>query len=322
MSVNFRSRYKKKKSSLHKRHSKGAVNEGGRYPSILLKDKIPAGVDIWSCKEGDHYVDIIPFIAGKDMPFDSNLQPITDEGDLDYVLQLAVHQNIGAMKTPFVCPFENFGLPCPICEYIKANKLEKEDWAKIATKKRVLYFVWVHDTRKDEKKGLQIWEASWHLVEKPLAGIAKLPRGGGYVDFSDIDTGKSLSWERVGKGRDTEYVGHKLLDREGPIPDRILDQTFPLDSIVNMHPSYNEINEAFLGTLKEMKLIDEEEEEEEEGFDDRVSMSAGDDVPLYTDEERKNQRYSRRRKSSDSSSKRRRSTSTASRPVRRKRRRR
>jgi hypothetical protein len=68
MSVNFRSRYKKKKSSLHKRHSKGAVNEGGRYPSILLKDKIPPGVDLWSCKEGDHYVDIIPFYAGKDMP--------------------------------------------------------------------------------------------------------------------------------------------------------------------------------------------------------------------------------------------------------------
>lgn len=283
--MGFRDRMKKRRGGrdLQKRHNAGTKKTGGgRFPTIFLKDKVPEGIEFWRCKEGDHLADIIPFEAGPDMPFDERLQPITEEGDFDYVLDLFVHTNVGGMNKPYVCPYENFGGPCPICEFIKANRLEKEDWKKLVAKHRVVYFVWIHDDRDNEKKGIQIFEASHFFMEEKIEEIAKLPRGGGFENFSHPDKGKTLAWKRKGSGMEnTQYLGHRFIDRESAIPNKILDMTFPLDSIVNMHPSYEEIEKEFKGTLKKMNLLEGGEEEDDVPFGD----STGDDVPMFNDEE-------------------------------------
>ncbi len=280
--MSFRSRMKKKRggASLRNRHNQGTKSTGGgRFPTIFLKDKIPEGVEIWRCKEGQHIVDILPFEAGPDMPFDERNQPITAEGDLDYVLDLFVHMNVGSMKKPYVCPYENFGEPCPICEYIKANRLEKDDWKNLVAKHRVVYLLWVHDSRDEEKKGVQIFEASHFFMEEKIEEIAKLPRGGGFENFSHPDTGKSLAWTRKGSGRDnTQYLGHRFTDRERPIPDKILDATFALDSVINMHPKYEEIEKEFRGTLKKMGLPGIDGVEDDTPFD-RDGDDFPDDIP-------------------------------------------
>ena len=116
--MSFRDRFKNKKGSLGKQHvvQNNTKDSKSRIPSIILKDKLPAGVELWQCKEGDHLLDIIPWPAGPDMPLGEEGAPKIEEGELSYVLDLRVHQNIGSMKVPFVCPYENFGEPCPICE--------------------------------------------------------------------------------------------------------------------------------------------------------------------------------------------------------------
>ena len=106
--MSFRDRMKRRKGSLGKRHKAGTKQSGSRIPTIFDKTKIPAGIEFWKCAEGDHIIDIIPFEAGPDMPFDERNQPVSDEGDIDYVLDLFVHMKIGNMGTPFVCPYENF----------------------------------------------------------------------------------------------------------------------------------------------------------------------------------------------------------------------
>ena len=284
--MGFRNRMKEKSGGqLQKRHNAGTkTTGGGRYPTIFLKDKVPEGVEFWRCREGEHLVDIIPFEVGTDMPFDERLQPITDEGNLDYVLDLFVHMNVGSMGKPYVCPYENFGKPCPICEFIKANRLEKNDWIQLVAKHRVVYFLWVHDNREEERKGIQIYEASHFMMEEKIAEIAKLPRGGGYKTFSHHDKGKSLAWTRKGSGqKNTRYLGHRFIDRESPIPNKILDMTFPLDTIVNMHPSYEEIKKEFEGTLKQINFQDGNDTP----FDN--VPSTGDDVP-FDDEPLKRKR--------------------------------
>ncbi|MDP8268321.1 MAG: hypothetical protein P9L97_06280 [Candidatus Tenebribacter davisii] len=259
--MGFRDRMAKSggSKSLGKRHNQGTKSTGGgRFPTIFNKDKVPEGVEFWKCKEGEHIVDIIPFEAGPDMPFDERLQPVTEEGNLDYVLDLFVHTNVGEMLKPYVCPHENFGEPCPICEFMKANKLDKDDWKNLVAKHRVVYFLWVHDNREEERKGIQIHEASHFFMEANIEAIAKLPKGGGFVKFSDPDSGRSLAWTRKGASMtNTTHLGHRLVERDSPIPNKILDLTFPLDSIVNMHPDYAEIEKEFRGTLKKMKLLDE-----------------------------------------------------------------
>lgn len=278
--MSFRDRMKKKRGGrrLQDRHNTGTKTTGGRFPTIFNKEAIPEGREFWKCKEGQHLADIIPFEAGPDMPFGNDDHPITDEGELDYVLDLFVHVNVGNMNKPYVCPYENFGLPCPICEFIKANRLEKADWQILSAKHRVVYLMWIHDSREDEKKGIQIFEASHYFMEEKIEEIAKLPRGGGYENFSHPDKGKTLAWTRKGSGKEnTQYLGHRFIERDVPIPDRILDQSFSLDSIVNMHPSYEEIEKDFKGTLakKEMKHLNFGDEEDETPFD----HSTGDDVP-------------------------------------------
>lgn len=276
--MGFRDRMRKKKKTgggLQKRHDAGTKKTGGRYPTIFLKDKVPEGIEFWKCIEADHLVDIIPFEAGPNMPFDEKLKPISGEGDLDYVLDLFVHTNMGNMNNPYVCPYENFGLPCPVCEFIKANRLEKDIWKKLIAKHRVIYFLWVHDSRKDEKKGVQIFEASHFFMEQKIASIAKSPKGGGYTKFSCPDKGMSLAWTREGSGlENTQYLGHRFIPRETPIPDKILDQTFAMDSIVNMHPEYDVIKKDFLETLKILKLDDGMDEE----VDDDVPFTKDDDI--------------------------------------------
>ena len=113
--MGFRNRMKKNKtrSTLRRRHDEGTRPTGGsgRFPTIFNKEKVPEGVEFWRCSEGEHIADIIPFEAGPDMPLDERLQPITEEGHLDYVIDLFVHTNVGSMLKPYVCPFENFGKP-------------------------------------------------------------------------------------------------------------------------------------------------------------------------------------------------------------------
>lgn len=183
------------------------------------------------------------------MPLDVDNMVVTEEGNFDYVLDLYVHQNIGKMKVPFVCPYENFGKPCPICEYIKANRLPKDQWSKLRPKRRAIYLIWDRTTAEMEKKGIQIFDSAHFFMEEKLEEIAKQPRGGGYITFSDPDEGQSICWTRKGSGQEnTQYLGHRFIEREAPIPDRILESTFALDQVINMHPEYKEIEKAFKAT--------------------------------------------------------------------------
>lgn len=275
--MSFRDRMRKTKSDsrLQKRHDGGKMKNDskGKFPTVFLDKEIPEGITNWWCKEGQHNVDIIPFYAGPDFPLDGDNSPLVEEDEMTYKLELFVHRNVGPMNKPYVCPYENYGKPCPICEYIKSHDLEKEDWKSLTPKHRVFYFVWVHNSTEDEKKGIQIWEVAGFFMEEKLDEITALPKGGGYEHFWHPDTGKSIAWKRKGT-KNTEYLGHRLVERDAKIPERILDQTFPMDSVINVHPSYKEIETDFRGTLKKLKLeglpgdVDEDVNEDNDGLPD------------------------------------------------------
>ena len=299
--MSFRDKMKKRKGGLKKRHNEKVKDTGGgRYPTIFNRDKIPEGVEFYKCKEGEHLVDIIPFMAGTDMPFDESNRPVTSEGDLDYVLDLFVHQNFGKLNNPYVCPYENFGEPCPACEFIKGNRLDKPIWSKLRAKRRVIYLVWDHQTNEGEKKGVQIFEAAHFFMEEKISEIAKLPKGGGSIIFSDPDDGKTLAWTRKGSGQEnTQYLGHKFIDRDSPIPDKILDKTFAIDSIIKMHPSYDAIEKDFNDTLKKLGLMEsssETEEDPDEPFNRGHDESTGDDVPTFVDDDKPKKKKKKRKR--------------------------
>jgi len=195
-------------------------------------------------KDEPHIIDIIPFLAGKNFPILDPRHPVK-EGNLMYVLEVWVHQNIGPGKEWIVCPARNYKQKCPICEDIEARQnagAEYEEFASIAPKRRCVYNVVVY-SNNEEKKGVQIWEVSHSYSEKQILMQAKSPRTGGIEEFFDIDNGKSISFE-VANDEYKKIQGHKLLSRDYAIPDEILDQTLSLDEIILVLP-YEKIKEIY-----------------------------------------------------------------------------
>jgi len=301
MKNSIRDKFKKQKENLLKRHQEQVDTKDDKqsYPTIFDAEKIPEGIGFWKCGKGDHIIDIIPFFAGSQ-------HPKVSDGELSYVVDLYVHQTVGAMKEPFVCQTKNFKKPDPICEYISNNRLPVEDWKKIAPKRRTIYLVWVHDSPEEEEKGLQIWEVAHYFFENHVDEIAKSPRGGGAIAFSDIDTGKSIAFsvkitgkykDAAGVDRDSvSYLGHRFVDRDDPIPDDILNQIFSMDEVINMHPDMDQMRTAFHGVdtkttkssesrLDRMKKNQQKEEEPEDDEDENNEEEPEDEIFGPVDDE-------------------------------------
>uniref|UniRef100_A0A6M3KMS1 Bacteriophage T4 Gp32 single-stranded DNA-binding domain-containing protein n=1 Tax=viral metagenome TaxID=1070528 RepID=A0A6M3KMS1_9ZZZZ len=253
----FRDKMKKAKVDLKTQHEKAATEERGSIGSIFLKEKIPSTMGFWRPGIGEHQIDIIPFFAGKQ-------HPSVPEGTLHFMVRLFVYNtNMGV----FVAPWDNWQNPDPIREYItKKGWMPEDEFKRVAAKDRCAFFVWVHDTIEEEKKGIQIWEESFYNSYKEIKEQAELPLGGGHILFSDPDIGKRIYWKVAKSGSYTdsrgqkregrEYIGFKLIDRPGSIPESILDQTFPLDEAIRMHVTYEELSVAFYG--KHIKATPEE----------------------------------------------------------------
>jgi len=239
------------REQLENRHREEQERKPRKRFGSIFKD-LPEGLEFWKCEEARHEVDVVPFLAGPD-------HPEVPEGEMTYVLPLIVHQNIGPTNENFVCPTDNFNKPCPICEYIIKNRpIPTEEFKEIAGKDRTVYFVWCHDTPREEREGVKVWELADFFFGKPLKEMSKgTARGGEAVLWSDWKKGgKSIAFTKEGTGQgNIRYLGHRFVDRKEDLPDEIMEQTIgsdlSLDSLINMHPTYEEINEAFYGSDRE-----------------------------------------------------------------------
>ena len=244
---------------LERRKESFSTNEGGRKFGSIIKSELD--IKEWWCKEGEHLIDILPYIAG-----DGNPERKIKKGEISDHATYYVHKNVGAGDAMLVCPLTNFGKPCPICEHAKELReegAEESVWKAIKAKRMTVYNVVVYDDDKEEKKGVQIWAVAHWNMERHLNILAQKPRGGGKILFSHPDQGKSVSFKRTGSQKDnTQYLGHKFDDREYAIPDEILDSTYCLEEIVHI-PDYDEIAAAFFGPKGVKQQVVEEEEEEE-----------------------------------------------------------
>jgi hypothetical protein len=253
--MSFRDKTKKMRQDLQKR-TQESIDRGEdmpEYGTIFIKEKIPEGVGFWKPDTDDHLVDIIPFVAGEQ-------HPRVPEGRMAFNIDVWIHQNIGPMYDQFICPQRMFKKVDPICNYMRGKRLPEAEWKAIAPKRRTVYLVWVHDTPEEEEKGIQIWEVAWWNFEKTVDEIAKSPKGGAPVPFSDYDDGKSIAFsikksgtftDSSGKERDSiDFVGHRFVDRDEKIPDSILDQSFSLDECIIIHPEFSVMEEAFTGQSK------------------------------------------------------------------------
>ncbi len=226
------------------------INEYGKFGRFYTAPKgDSAPLKVWKCKEGEHIIDIIPFLAG-------SMHHQVKEGEPTYLLDIWVHQKVGLDENDIVCLARNYNEPCPICEFLNAKRLEKDlpEEAKEALKalnpkRRCLYNIVCYDSTREEERGVQLWEVAHFLFEKKILSVARNPRGGGFTPFSSPDNGKSIYFEREGSGAtNTQYLGHKFIERQYPVDNAILEQAYILDELLVKLP-YEKIKEALLGGL-------------------------------------------------------------------------
>jgi len=233
--------------------SYASKESSGKFANIFRSDlKLP----LWKPKEGDHLYNVIPYITGK---YDPKLK----EGEVSYVLDIWVHTGVGINEDRFVCPARNYNRPCPICERQKEMRLlgtfTDDEIKSLNPKRRAVYNVQVLDSAEEENKGVQIWEVSHWLTERLFSELARKPKGGGFIPFSDPDNGKMLALTMQTK---QEYIGHKMLDREEEITDALLEAAYTLDELIYI-PDYTELYAAFYGTEFKEEEVEEELESEE-----------------------------------------------------------
>lgn len=276
-------------------------NDGNSFETYL---NISEGVNQWSPKFKEkplgYMFDIVPFIVGSKWPTYPNVkrQGVSiislKEGDPAYVLNLFIHTNVGPQNLRIVCPYENFGLPCPICEE-KLEKLAqtyvKEERHKIhqefGTQHRVVYNVVVRDKGEEQEKGVQILDYPFHWMEEKLQSL-KINKSTGeerFYSWPDKD-GYSIYFEGTKPG-ERKYIlgGYELVARTYDLSDKELSGAITLDELVVLK-NYDQIKE--LTKVKKVKREDTPQEElpPRKGLKQNTPSvpkeeePIGDDVPL------------------------------------------
>jgi hypothetical protein len=223
--------------------SYNSKDSSGKFKSIFIKDAL-GKVEFWKCSEDEHFINIIPYLAGKN-------NPNVKEGNWAYNLDIFVHRKVGVNEDSFICLSRSFGRKCPICdEQARLRSLDDYDDKFVKSlnpTRRVVYNIECIDSEKESRKGIQLFDVSHFLFEKELAEIAKKPRGGGFILFSHPDEGKTVFFRKSGNGpTNTEYKAFKFEDRTEPIPDEILDAALCLDELIHI-PSYEEVYNSYFG---------------------------------------------------------------------------
>ncbi len=247
----------KEEMSQRLQESYNSKDDTGKFKSIYNKEK-QGNIPMWKCSEDEHFIDIIPFIAGKQ-------HPSVKEGAPAVNLDFYVHRKVGVNEDSYVCMARTFGKKCPICdeqaEIRKQDDYDEKYVKSLNPTRRVLYNIVVRDNDKEVKKGIQLFEVSHWLFEKELAELSKKPRGGGYITYASPDDGNTLCFRKKGNGpTNTEYKAFQFVDRDEPISDEILDAAVTLDELIHL-PTYDEVKNAFFGIETEEDGDEPKEEE-------------------------------------------------------------
>lgn len=221
---------------------------------IVKNDMGIEKVPMYKVKSGRdlNCLDILPFEISEEWyeklkGFSGNPTGLTS-GQIDYKLEVPVHYGIGPGNEVFLCLREAFGEHCDICEAM-FDELNKDEPNKkisdaLRPKWRTFYNVYDYD---DPDAGIQIWDFSYHMFEKPMLEDIELDDSN-LIFFWDLEDGSTIEFKgkekKLGKNPFVECQSFDFLKRD-PYDDNILDETYPLDCMLNI-PTQEEVTKAFL----------------------------------------------------------------------------
>jgi hypothetical protein len=230
-------------------------------------------------KNGTVLIDIVPFfIKSENHPLVRRKK--AKIGDLDYVLDIWVHRNVGPGEVDVVCPKRNYGLACPVCDFSEersqTNGTKDEEYLASRAKRRVIYNV----LDVQNESGLKVFDVSHFLFEKELIEESKHEgevQGYSWLDFADPEEGCTIecrtSAEKFGQFETIKFKNFKFREREaGIITEKLMKKAVSFDEFLIVY-SEEQINEIMYG--------DGKVEAEEKDTDSRPGRS----IPTITDDD-------------------------------------
>jgi len=262
---------KKKNSSLSKRAkiSYKTKEQGGGGSRVINWKDTNSEIQFFQPSIGKNSINILPYeIKSKNHPLVKSGE--MEVGDLDYLLDIWTHRNIGPSESSVICLKKTYGKACPICE--EAAKLKKQGKEKesvaLMPKRRVFYNI--EDVRKKPGE-LQIFEVSHFLFEKELIDEARSDEDNDddFIDFADPESGSIINFRctkvKQGEFEFNEFKSFSFSDRDDSVDDDLLSSTISFDAYLNIL-NYEAIQAILYGADEsEDEEIEDSDEDEETG---------------------------------------------------------
>ena len=283
--VTKREKDKKKQRTVSARKRVEVHQSGFERTSI----NFPQGTELFKADKKPHRINIIPYevVKGSDEPGGN---PYAEKGDLYFERTYFTHRGIGPEQNTYVCPRKTAGKKCPICDY--AAKMRRDPNADpdvikdFDPKERQLWNV--VDT-EDPKKGVQIWDVSFHLFGKLLdQRIKDAEEDDNYEFFADPENGMTL---RLGF-EEKKYGGNTFYDvasidfkaRKDAVDRKTLEAAHNLDDLLIVLP-YEKLEKIFLDGDGGKSATDDDDEDDDEPKKPAKEKAVKDDEEDEEDEE-------------------------------------
>ena len=295
-----------KKIRLGKKVAKNIANKDKGAGGGFLK--LPGDTKIFKEKpDSKVLLDIMPYEVTDTNHMDKDEDSYPGKGDIWWRRPLKVHYGVGVNNQKIICP-TTFGKPCPICEYMRQEELEKDEYTALRPRNRIIYAVIPIDN-KDHDEEVHIWEISYKNFQERLElEMEDDPETLG--EFPNLEGGYTLrvkfTKQTMGKTTYAEASKIDFEEREEDYDESILEDVPNLDDIIVVN-SYEEIYQTFYGeAMNEDETAEAEDEEEKPkkkvSRKKKTTSTSKEKNDETTEDEEKPKTSSRKRKTTTSKS--------------------
>jgi hypothetical protein len=168
---------------------------------------------------GDRFIEILP------ISFDPNVP---------YFRETSVHFTVGFSNDQFICPYRFLGQRCYRCEIqqkmFRVNNSVTDEIKRLYPSDRIIYLLWERTKELLEEEppdySLQLWNAPKTKVHAKIQNLTRDKIKRTTLDISDVSTdeGRTIGLTISRQGDFPDYSGFELHQRQGPIPEPILEQ--------------------------------------------------------------------------------------------------
>lgn len=250
-------------------------SNGSNRSEALDFGKVKGGVEFFKAEAKTMKFNVIPYeIKSKLHPEVARKKMAV--GDLDYVMDIWIHQFIGPNNTDALCPKKNYGKPCPLCEEVSRlyDAKKDKDAKDLSASRRCFYNIQL--VGKDgPESDTKVFHVSHYLFTKELMEEAnECGKGDTIVPFADLEDGSIIkvrgTEEALGENKMLKFKSFDFLARDEEVPDELVDNAVSFDDLLILLTP-EQIEAAMYGTDDEDDGEGEEVEsqtEDEETPDD------------------------------------------------------